>query len=73
MKEWGIQMASEKKMRVRASDLTDNPLNSEMALFSFTFHSGGEEIKPAPFVYIPNLKNKIFELLDKNHRYFHNP
>ena len=68
MKEWGIQVASEKKMRTRASELTDNPLNSEMALFSFPLHSGGEELRPAPIVYIPHLKNKVFELLEKNQR-----
>lgn len=61
-------MASEKKMRLRACNLTVNPLNAEMALFSFPLHSGGEEVKPAPIVYLQDLKGKIFELLEKNDR-----
>ena len=68
MKEWGIQISSERSMRSRASDLTDSPLSSEMALFSFPLQSGGEEVRPAPIVYIPDLKKKLFELLDKNDR-----
>ena len=69
MKEWGIQISSEKKMRSRASSLTDNPLSSEMALFSFPLHSGGEEVRSAPIVYVPDSKKKVFELLKKNDRY----
>jgi hypothetical protein len=70
MTEWGIQIASEKKMRSRASSLTDNPLTSEMALFLFSLQSGGEEIRSAPFVYIPDLKKKVYALLEKNDRYW---
>lgn len=40
-----------------------------MALFSFPLPSGGEELKAAPFVYILDSENKLFELLEKNHRY----
>lgn len=69
MKEWGIQVASEKKMRVTATDLTESSLAAEMALFSFPLNSGGEELKPAPLVYDTDLKQKIFELLEKNDWY----
>ena len=52
----GIQIASEKKMRARATDFTENPLSSETVLFSFPLQSGGEELQSAPIVYIPHLK-----------------
>ena len=68
MKEWGIQISSEKKMRVRAAGLSENHLVSEFALFSFPLKTDGEELRPAPIVFIPHLKNKIEELLEKNHR-----
>ena len=64
-----MQIASEKRMRQRASELSEIHLCSEMALFSFTLHSGGEELRQAPFVYINDLKSKLFELLEKNERY----
>ena len=70
MKEWGIQIASEKKLRNRALELMNNDLKSELALFSFPFKTGGEELRSSPIVYAPHLKNKICNLLEKNQRYF---
>ena len=65
MKEWGIQIASERKMRLKSSGLSDAPLWSEMALFSFPLQSGGEEMKPAPLIYVPDLKHKVLSCWTK--------
>ena len=43
MKEWGIQIASERRMRQRVNDMRgeSNLLCSEASLFSFACKSGG--------------------------------
>ena len=66
MKEWGIQIASERRMRQRVNDMRgeSNLLCSEACLFSFACKSGGEE-RTAPLVYIPHLTAKVVEFLDK--------
>eukprot|EP00731_Ephydatia_muelleri_P024333 Em0016g604a len=43
-------------------------LAGEIAMFSFTISSGGEEIKGAPLVFIPHLVDKVVQLLDGNER-----
>ena len=60
MKEWGIQIASERRMRQRVNDMRgeSNLLCSEACLFSFACKSGGEEMRTAPLVYIPHLTAK---------------
>ena len=59
-------------MRLVATELSiANNIISENALFSFPLKSGGEELKPAPIAYLPHLKYKIFDLLEKNERYLH--
>ena len=68
LKVWGVQIASERQLRSRAMHLTSNQLTAEEALFSFSLKSGGEELKAAPIVYIPHLKIKIFDLLEKKQR-----
>ena len=45
--------------------VSDN-LKSEVAPLTFSLKSGGEEIRGAPLVFIPDLKEKIFQLLDKH-------
>ena len=57
MKTWGIQIASERRMRLVATELSiDNNVVAENALFSFPLKSGGEELRPAPIAYLPHLK-----------------
>lgn len=68
MKEWGVQIASERSLRKRASTLITNDFVAENAMFSFSLKSGGDELQPAPIVYVPHLKDKIFTLLDKNNQ-----
>jgi hypothetical protein len=43
-------------------------LKGEMALFSFPSTSGGEELRGAALVYIPDLVLKVVELLEENQR-----
>eukprot|EP00731_Ephydatia_muelleri_P024107 Em0016g378a len=43
-------------------------LAGEIAVFSFTISSGGEEIKGTPLVFIPHLVDKVVQLLDGNER-----
>ena len=41
-------------------------LKGEMALFSFPLPSGGEVLRGAPLVYIPDLVEKVVDLLEEN-------
>ena len=41
-------------------------LKGEMALFSFPSTSGGEELRGAALVYIPDVVLKVFKLLEEN-------
>ena len=62
-------MGSERKMRKAAVEMVGTNLLSEAAPFSFCLKSGGEEIRAAPLVYIPDLCAKVLELLEQNERY----
>lgn len=66
MTMWGVAMASEKKMRVEASELVGDNLCAELAPFSYPYQDGGEIIRDAPYAYIPNLWEKVKDLLDQN-------
>lgn len=66
MNEWGLTIASEKKMRKVASELVGENLEAELAPMSFSHKDGGEVIKEAPIAYIPHLWEKIHDLLDQN-------
>ena len=65
----GITMGSERKMRTASKEMVGTNLASEAAPFSFSLKSGGEEIRLAPLVYVPDLEAKVFELLEQNERY----
>ena len=66
MSEWGITLASERRMRKEASDLVGDNLEAELAPMSFTHKDGGEVIRDAPLAYVPNLWEKIQDLLEQN-------
>ena len=51
-----------------SSQIVGNNLKGEIAPFSLTLPSGGEEIKRAPLVYIPHLVDKVVQFLDGNER-----
>ena len=52
---WGVGVASERKMRLQASELVGDNLDAELVPFSFPHKDGGEMIQDAPCVYIPRL------------------
>jgi len=66
MKAWKVEIGSEPKMRQEATALLGYDLVAELVPFSFPQKDGGEEIKPAAFVYVPNLWQKIEHLLEQN-------
>ena len=66
MKSWKVEIGSEPKMRKEATALLGNDLIAESVPFSFPQKDGGEEIKPAALVYVPNLWRKIEDLLEQN-------
>lgn len=66
MNLWGIAFASEKEMRREAAELVGDNLEVELAPMSFPHKDGGEVIKDAPIAYVPNLWNKVKDLLDQN-------
>lgn len=68
-KTWGVSIASERKMRVRAGELVGDHIVAEKAPFSFKLDGGGEEIRLAPFVYVKDLKDKIESILEQKERY----
>eukprot|EP00731_Ephydatia_muelleri_P036064 Em0197g9a len=66
LKAWGIQLASEQKMRQRASALIGTNMSAEMIPLLFKHKGGADEIKPAPIAYIPHLWARIQTLLEQN-------
>eukprot|EP00731_Ephydatia_muelleri_P030472 Em0021g995a len=70
LKSSGICLAGEERMRHISSQIVGDNLKGEIALFSFTIPSGGEEIKGAPLVFIPRLVDKVVQLLDGNESFF---
>ena len=64
--EWKINIASEQHLRKRSKEVVTDNLKAEGVPFTFSLKSGSEEIRAAPLVFIPDLKAKIFHLLDKN-------
>jgi len=63
---WGVGIASEQKMRLKAAELVGNNLGAELTPFSFPHKDGSEEILNAPHAYVPNLWEKVKDLLDQN-------
>ena len=55
-------------MRHISSQIVGDNLKGEIAPFSFPIPSGGKEIKGAPLVYIPQLVDKVVQLLEGNER-----
>ena len=54
--------------RTVAHGMIGDNLHGEMALFSFKLASGGEELRAAPLVYMPDLNQQILKMLEENHR-----
>ena len=68
LKPSGICLAGEERMRHISSQIVGDNLKGEIAPFSFPIPSGGEEIKGASLVYIPQLVDKVVQLLEGNER-----
>ena len=68
LKSSGICLAGEERMCHISSQIVGDNLKGEIAPFSFPIPSGGEEIKGAPLVYVPQLVDKVVQLLEGNER-----
>ena len=66
LKASGISIGCEERMRQISREMIRGNLKGEIAPFSFSLKSGGEEIRGAALVYAPNLVEKVFQLLDEN-------
>ena len=56
-----VSLAGEEMMRHICGQIVGDNLKGDMALFSFPLPSGGEELRGAPLVYIPDLVKKVLE------------
>lgn len=65
--EWGVRLPSEKSQRKLRDEWTPDCLETEMALFSF-IHDKTQELRPAPYVFIPTLWPQISSMLDNLER-----
>lgn len=66
LREYRIALSSERKQRKRAEVMVGDNLEAEAVPFTFSLASGGEEIRAAPIVYVPDLVEKVFALLQEN-------
>ena len=66
----GINLGSEKIMHDVANSLVGENLDAELCPLSFPL-TDGEEIRGAPHAFIPDLSQKIVQLLEESHRYIH--
>ena len=55
-------------MRKIIDEMIGDNLEGEVAPFSFKMPTGGEEIRGAPLVYVPNLIQKIIQTLEEQDR-----
>ena len=60
-----VSLASENEQRELAKEL-ETPVVSEMVPFTFSV-DGREQIKEAPFVFVPHLINHVKDLLSHHH------
>eukprot|EP00731_Ephydatia_muelleri_P001906 Em0001g1906a len=68
LKASGVSLAGEERMRYICRRIVGSNLKGEMALFSFPSTSGGEELRVAALVYIPDVVLKVVDLLEENQR-----
>lgn len=60
---------SEKKQRRLSEDILGDNLEAEEAPFSFALQHGGEDLRPAPLVFVPDLVTFVLQYLEQNQRY----
>ncbi|KAL5469048.1 hypothetical protein EMCRGX_G030239 [Ephydatia muelleri] len=64
----GVQLASEKKLRLIAKEMIGENLEAEIAPFCFSRTSCEDEIRAAAYAYTPSLIQKVTNLIDENER-----
>ena len=62
---WQIEVASEKKMRLKADEFLGYNFKAEMVPLSFKHHNSGNIIKLAPLAYIPHLWDRVENILEQ--------
>ena len=58
-----VSLASERKQRTLVGEAVGDSITAEMGSFTFPTDGGGEEIREAPFVHVPNLIAKVADTL----------
>ena len=66
MGAWKISFANEAKERALASVLVGPNLDAEAVPFTFPYPGGGEQFRKAPMAFVPDLVEKVTQLLDQN-------
>ena len=67
LRSWNILMASERKQRELAQDITGG-LKGELVSFSFPDQRRGHIMQLAPYVWVEDLEQKITETTEYNHQ-----
>ena len=68
LKASNVSLACEERIHHVSKRIMGDNIQGEMAPFSFTLISDEEQLRTSPFVFIPNLIQKVTQLLDENHR-----
>lgn len=68
LQKFKIHLSSEKRQRSLASNIVGEAIQGENGAFICSKEGGGNEIKEVPFVYVPNLVQKVADLLAHNQR-----
>ena len=69
LKSSGVSLSSKRKQRIIAKEQIGDNLETESAPFSFNLTGGGKEIRAAAHAFIPNLVDKVIQLLEQNEKY----
>ena len=66
LKCWGVAIAGENRMRTVSGELLGENLEAVATPLTFRLKDGGEEILPAPMVYVKDLWTKVEDLLNNS-------
>ena len=58
-----VSLASEQSQRTLAKEAIGGNITAEMVPFTFPADSGGDEMREAPFVNVPNLITQVADTL----------
>ena len=73
MKSRGMTIASEGKQRsLMKAQLSEMEIQGGSVPFSFKSRSGPQELRPAPLVFIIDMKTMLFHLLNEKQRFIDN-